>query len=183
MVVIVISGMPGCGSSTTSALLSEKLGLKLFSAGNYTKKLAKEEEKINGKETARIVEFWKTIRGQSKEHHMAVEELQQKLADEGDVVIEGKLSIHFIKNADFKIWLKAPTETRAERYAKRDGHDGHRALEQLEAKEKSERDNWKRIYGFDYFDQETEADIVIDTSDKTPEEIVASIIKSIGEKK
>ena len=31
--------------------------------------------------------------------------------------------------------------------------------------------------------KEKEADIVIDTSDKTPEEIVASIIKSIGEKK
>jgi predicted cytidylate kinase len=182
MAVIVISGMPGCGSTTTGALLAEKLELKFFSAGSYTKRLAKDEEKIDGKETDRIVEFWKTIRGQSKEHHMAIEELQQKLAEEGDIVIEGKLSIRFVKNADFKIWLKAPTMTRAERYAERDGHDGIKAKQQLEEKEKSERENWKRIYGFDYFEQEKEADLVIDTSDKSPEQIVDIIIKSIRDK-
>ena len=183
MTVIIISGMPGCGSTTTGALLAEKLGLKFFSAGSYTKQLAKDEEKIDGKETERIIDFWKTIRGQSKEHHMAVEEMQQKLADQGDIIIEGKVSIRFVKNADSKVWLKAPTETRAERYAKRDGHDGKKAMQDLEAKEKAERESWKRIYGFDYFDQEKEADLVIDTSNKAPEDIVNVIIKFIGDKK
>jgi len=76
MVVIVISGMPGCGSSTTGLMLAEKLGLKFFSAGDYTKKIAKEEENINKKLTERIVDFWNTDRGKSKDHHMSVEDME-----------------------------------------------------------------------------------------------------------
>ncbi len=182
MVVIVISGMPGCGSTTTGALLAEKLGLKFFSAGNYTKQLARDEEKIDGKETERIVNFWDTLRGKSKDHHMSVEELQQKLVKEGDIIIESKLGIHFLK-ADFRVWLKAPKEIRALRYVKRDSISLADAVSFLRKKEAAERDNWRRIYSFDYFDQEKEADIVIDTSDKTPEEIVEIIIKAIGNKK
>ena len=182
MTVIVISGMPGCGSSTTARLLAEKLGLKFFSAGKHTKKLAEEAEKLYYKETERIVEFFKTDRGKSKDHHMSVEELQQNLANEGDIVIESKLGIRFIKNAAFKIWLKAPFETRSERSVKRDEISTEDANKFLKEKENAERENFKRIYNFDYFDQEKEADLVIDTSDKSPEEIVDIIIKFIEEK-
>jgi cytidylate kinase len=182
MVVIVISGMPGCGSTTTGALLAEKLGLKFFSAGSYTKQIARDEEKIDGKETERIIHFWNTIRGKSSKHHMSVEELQKQLVKEGDIIIESKLGIHFLE-ADSKVWLKAPEEVRALRYVKRDGISLADAVSFLRKKESAERDNWKRIYDFDYFSQEKEADIVIDTSDKTPEEIVEIIIKAIGNKK
>ncbi|MCX6818489.1 MAG: cytidylate kinase family protein [Candidatus Aenigmarchaeota archaeon] len=183
MTVIAISGMPGCGSSTTARLLAEKMNLKFFSAGDYTKELAKEEAKIDKNQTERIIDFWKTKRGQSKDHHMAVEELQQNIAKDGNIVIESKLGIHFIRNSDFKIWLKAPFKTRAERYVKRDGFHLEKAIGFLREKENSERANWKRIYGIDPFDQEKEADLVIDTSDKSPEEIVDIIIKAVRNKK
>jgi len=183
MTVITISGLPGCGSSTTGALLAEKLGLKFFSVGTYTKKIVREDEKIEKKQTEYAIDFWKTKRGKSRNHHVAVEVLQQKLAEEGDIVIESKLGIRFVKNSDFKIWLKAPTEARIKRYAQRDGNHEDKAKQQLEEKEKMERENWKRIYGFDYFDQEKEADLVIDTSDKSPEKIVDIIIKFMGNKK
>lgn len=181
MVVIAISGMPGCGSSTTGVLLAERLRLDFFSAGTYTKKMAMDVEKIDKKQTELAVEFWKTKRGKSKDHHMSVEKLQQDLAEKGNIVIESKLGIRFIK-ADFKIWLKAPFETRAKHYTKRDGISLKDAIKLLKEKENSERENWKRIYGFDYFDQEREADLVIDTSDKSPEEIVDLIIKSMKSK-
>ena len=182
MVVVVISGMPGCGSSTAARLLAKKMRLKFFSAGDYTKKIAKEEEKIDKKLTERIVHFWNTHRGKSKEHHMSVEETQQNIAKKGNMVIESKLGIHFIENSDFKIWLKAPFKTRAERYVNRDKISIDDATKFLRDKENHERENWKRIYGFDYFGQEKEADLVIDTSDKSPEEIVNIIIKFIGNK-
>ena len=182
MVVIVVSGMPGCGSSTVARLLAKKMKLKFFSAGDYTKKVAREEEKIDKKQTERIVDFWKTDRGKSKEHHLSVEELQQNLAKKGKIVIESKLGIRFLK-ADFKIWLRAPLRTRAERYVERDKIPLDNAIKFLREKDNTERKNWKRIYGFDYFDQEKEADTVIGTGDKLPGEIVDIIIKFMGNKK
>jgi len=181
MVVIAISGMPGCGSSTTAKLLAEKMEVKFFSAGDYTKKLAKDEEKIDKKQTERIVDFWETKRGKSKKHHMAVEELQQNLAKKGNIIIESKIGIHFLKS-DFKIWLKAPLKIRARRYVKRDKIPLKNAISFLRKKQDSERKNWKRIYGFDYFDQEKEANLIINTGNKKPKEIVDIIIKSIGDK-
>jgi len=80
------------------------------------------------------------------------------------------------------VWLKAPFETRSERYVNRDKISLTDAIRFLLEKEKSERENWKRIYEFDYFDQEKEANLVIDTSDKKPEEVVDLIIKSMKEK-
>ena len=50
----------------------------------------------------------------------------------------------------------------------------------MKEKEKLERDNFQRIYGFDQFDLEKEADLIIDTTDKTPEEIVEEIIKNVN---
>ena len=41
MPVIVISGKPGCGSSTTAKLLAKKLNLRHFSLGDYNKAHAK----------------------------------------------------------------------------------------------------------------------------------------------
>ncbi|MFH0832463.1 MAG: cytidylate kinase family protein [Candidatus Aenigmatarchaeota archaeon] len=177
--IVVVSGMPGCGSTTTARLLAKKLKLKFFSVGAYTKKIMREDMKIDKKETERSVDFWKTKRGKSKEHHVTVERMQEDLAKRGDIVIEGKISIRFIKNADFRIWLKAPLNVRAKRYVKRDNLMLKDAMRFLKEKQRDERENWKKIYGFDYFIQEKEADLIIDTMNKKPEEIVKMIINSI----
>ena len=83
---------------------------------------------------------------------------------------------------DLSIWIKAPQSVRAARYAKRDIISLEKAKKQLIEKESVERKNFKKIYGFDYFDQEKEADLVIDASNKSPEEIVSIIIERIRKK-
>lgn len=179
-IVIVISGMPGCGSTTTGKHLAEKLGIKFFSVGHYFKSLSHK-----GKETERAVNLWKSDTGKNIQFNKkgdtnALEEMQIALAKSGNIVIESKLGIRFLgEYADLRVWLKAPLHTRAERYAKRDGISAIEAAKLLEEKQKLERRNFKKIYGFDFFDQEKEADIVIDTSHKTPEQIVAEIIKTV----
>ncbi len=170
---IVISGMPGCGSSTVAELLSEKLKMDFFSLGKYTKK----QFQVEG-ETQSAIKQWSTELGSSKEFHQKSDTMQQNLAKHGNIVIESKLGIHFVsKLADLKVWLEAPIHIRAQRYAKRDNLEYGEALEMLEKKEAVERKKWKEMYGFDYFDQRKDADLVIDTSNKTPEEIVDQIIR------
>ena len=176
MVVIVISGQPGCGSTTTGKLLSEKLGTNFFSVGHYFKSLDK------GKETEKAVKVWKSDAGKRLQFKKKgdlnyIEELQIALAKSGSIVIESKLGIKFLKDyADLKVWLKAPIKVRAQRVAKRDRIPLEEAVKILKEKEAIERRNFKKIYGFDFFQLEKEADIVIDTSSKTPRKIVAEIM-------
>ncbi len=176
MAVIVISGQPGCGSTTAGKLLSERLSINFFSVGHYFKSLDK------GKETERSVKIWKSGAGRSLQFKKKgslnyIEELQIALAKSGSIIIESKLGIRFLKEyADIKIWLKAPIEVRAQRVAKRDKIPLKKAIVILKEKEAIERRNFKKIYGFDFFQLEKEADIVIDTSSKTPKKIVAEIL-------
>lgn len=171
MPVICVSGQPGCGTSTVAKLLAQKLKLKYFSPGQYFKSQSKE------KETLAAVNVWRTQRGASKGFHEDIDGLQRALAEEGNIVIDGKLSIRMIKNADLKVWLKASTKKRTERIMKRDSIGYEEASAQLIEKETLERDSWKRIYGFDYFEQEKEANFVLDVSDLNPEQTADKIIK------
>ncbi len=180
MVVIVISGQPGCGSSTTAKLLARKLKLKHFSVGDYNKSHAS----AKAKETDKSITFWKTRKGSSKKFHVDSDELAKRYAGKGNIVIDGKLTVRMLKGLyDLSVWLKAPRSVRAKRYAKRDNTSIREASQKLTEKEKLERSNWLRIYGFDYFDQEKEADLVVDTSNKKPEKIVEIIIKRLEAEK
>jgi len=176
MPVIVISGQPGCGSSTTTRLLAKKLRLKRFSVGDYNKRVARKF--ASGKESQRALSFWKTRYGSSRKFHVDSDKMSLKVAKKGNVVIDGKLAIKLLKgHYDVAVWLKAPKNIRAERYAKRDKLKLNEAKRILKDKERLERRNWKRIYGFDYFKQDKIADIVIDAGKKTPVQRTNEIIR------
>lgn len=177
MIVITISGMPGAGSSTNSKLLAKRLNLAHFSAGDYYKKNAVREG-INEKETATATEALK-----KKGVDISIERIQDDLAKKGNIVIEAKIAVHYLKKkADFSIWLKASDEVRAKRIMGRDDLTEKEALKIIKERDKIERESFKKTYGFDTFDQEKEADIVIDTGNKKPEDIVNMIVKEINKK-
>ena len=178
MPTIIISGQPGAGSSTTAKLLARALGLKHWSAGEYTKQFGK-----SVKETERAVEAWKDAAA-TKEFHVALDEKVVEIAKAGNVVIDGKLAIHFAKKyADFTIWVKCPTAVRAARVAQRDKVSITEAGKVLIEKESLERSKFKEFYGFDPFDQAGQADLVIDTSIAPPEKIVEKILDTLKKNK
>jgi predicted cytidylate kinase len=185
MVVIAIAGQPGCGSSTTGKMLAKKLGIEYFSLGTWNKSQVLE---LRGKrtktETEDSIAVWKHEKGSSKDFHFSSDMMQKTKAAEGKVVIDAKLSIHMLRGfCDMSVWLKADFEVRAKRVAKRDKIKSRAAHARLREKEGLERENWLRIYGFDYFEQEKEADLVIDVGEKKPAEIVDIILKEIKKRK
>ena len=177
MPLIVISGEPQSGSSTSAKLIAKKLNLRHWSAGDYVKSFGKAE-----KETERSVTAMSSEQGQSKEFHENVDKKQIEEAKKGDVVIDAKLGIHFLKDfADLTVWLACPTEERARRVAERDKvslEEGRKLTAEIE---RIGRETYKRIYDFDYFNQKGRADLVIDTVENDPEQVAAKVIEAYEE--
>lgn len=178
-IVIAVSGPPGAGTTTIAKRLASKLKLNYFSPGKFQKSFGKSK-----KQSIAALEVWKTDFGSSKKFHEYIESMQIERARRGSVVICGKLSVHFLKGlADFRIWVEASLEARARRSSYRDRISVEDATNKISKRENIEREEWKRIYGFDYFDQKNEADLVIDNSNLTVEEAVERIVNFIKLKK
>lgn len=175
--VIAISGPPGAGTSSIAKGVAKKLNLRYLSPGKTYKSF------LNEKEAKAALDFWKTSFGKSRKLHEYLDKNQIKEAKKGNIVICGKLSIHFLKKiADCKVWVEAPLEVRARRTAKRDKISFKKALREISEREKIEREKWKEMYGFDYFDQKYSADFVLDNSKLTLKEAVNKIIQFTKEK-
>jgi len=157
--VIVISGPPGVGTSSIAKKIAKKLNLRYLSPGKTYKSF------LNEKEAKSALDFWKTSFGESKELHRKLDENQIREAKKGNIVICGKLSIHFLKDiANYKIWVEAPLEVRARRTSNRDKISFEEAIKEISEREMIERNKWRGIYGFDYFDLKNEAYFVLDNS-------------------
>lgn len=171
---IAISGPPGAGSSSVAKSLARKLNLRYFSPGEFFKSYSKSKKALK---------VWKK-EGRKKKFHQRIDEDQIKRAKEGNIVICGKLSIFFLKDiADLKVWVDCPFKIRVKRIAKREKIPVFKAFEEVKEREKIEREEWKRIYGFDYFNSRNLADLMVDSSKKTPEEITNEIINFIKGRK
>jgi len=85
------------------------------------------------------------------------------------------------RNEFNELALKTLEKVRAERYVKREKGkiSSEEAINLILKKDELEKNTFKEMYGFEPFHQEKEADIVIDTSDKTPEQVVEEITSSI----
>ena len=110
---VAISGKSGCGNTTVSTLLAEKLGVKLI---NYTfRQLAAEK----GLTLAQVIENAKT----DDSYDIFVDNHQVELAKAEPCVLGSRLAIWMLKEADLKVYLFASDETRANRILNREGGD------------------------------------------------------------
>lgn len=175
MTVVTISGLPGSGTTTVAKILEEKTSITYVYSGDIFRKMAK-------KYGMPLEEFGRYC----EKHKEADEELdryQLEILEKGDVILEGRLAgwIAYRNNiSSLKVALEADLETRAKRIVKRENGDIKKRKQEIESREKSEATRYKKYYDIDVCDTSI-YDLVIDSSDKTPEEIVGIIFKEIKE--
>ena len=168
---VAISGKSGCGNTTVSTLLAQKLGVKLI---NYTfRQLALEK----GMTLAQVIEAAKNDDSYDK----YVDKHQVELALAEPCVLGSRLAIWMLKEADLKVYLFANDQTRANRVFNREGGDLQAIRDFTAMRDREDTSRYKEFYGIDNNDYQF-ADIIIDVNSKTPDEIVQIIVEKLAEK-
>ncbi len=168
--IITISGPIGSGKTTVAKALSEKFNLRHISAGKVFRDMAK-ERKMSLQEFSKLAE-------ENPEIDREVDQRQIALAKNGNVVIDGRLSAHLIKDADLRIWLKASIEERARRVSMRENISYEVALKETLAREASEKKRYKEIYNID-IDNLEPYDVVLNTELWDAENIIEVITNMV----
>ena len=173
MTVVTISGLPGSGTTTVAKLLEKKTGITYVYSGDIFRKMAR-------KHNMSLEDF-----GRYCENHKEVDEeldrYQLEILEKGNVILEGRISgwiAHRNAIDSLKVVLEADLEIRVERIIKREKGDFKKRKHEIVEREKSEATRYKKYYDVDVSDTSI-YDLVIDSSDKTPEEIVEIIFKEI----
>lgn len=168
---IAISGKSGCGNTTVSTLLAEKLGVTLI---NYTfRQLAAEK----GITLAQVIENAKT----DDSYDIAVDTKQVELARSQNCVLGSRLAIWMLKEADLKVYLIASDDTRAKRILNREGGDLQQIKEFTAMRDREDSARYMKLYKIDNNEYEF-ADLKIDTATRTPEQIVSLILDYLQKK-
>lgn len=173
MTVITISGKPGSGKSTVANLLHEKLGVPYVYSGMLFRQSAEEHNMS-------LEEFGKYCEKNSKADK-ELDEKQVKILKKGNVILEGRLSgwIAYKNNiSSFKIFIDADIKTRSSRIVNREKGDLIKRQKEILERERSESARYKKYYNID-LDDTSIYDLVIDSADKTPEQIVTLILKHL----
>ena len=172
---ITISGPPGSGTTTVAKIVAQKLGLKLISAGDVFRQLAAKK--------GMTVEEFSQYAEENPEIDNLIDQTQKEMAEkEKDVVVEGRLSGWFVKNADLKVWIFADPEIRYSRIAKREGKDLAAVRQKTKLREELEKRRYWKFYSID-IDNWTIYDLVINSASFDAEGVADLILKAVEIKK
>jgi predicted cytidylate kinase len=103
--------------------------------------------------------------------------------DNPNVILEGRLVAHMLEKNGIpalKFFLTADLEIRAKRVVEREGSPLDVALKEMKEREDSEAVRYRSYYGIDIKGVDV-YDVVVDTGDKSPEQIVDLMVEKVKE--
>ncbi len=175
MTTITISGLPGTGKTTVAKLLEKQLGVRYIYSGEIFRKLAK-KQKMSLEEFSKYCETHQEIDEKLDQYQLAI-------LRKGNVIVEGRIAGWLAYQNHIpalKVLLEADINIRAYRIVKREPGDIEKRKKEILKREKSEATRYKKYYGIDV--RKTSIyDVIIDASEKTPEEIMEIIIQHLKE--
>ncbi len=170
---IAVSSKSGCGNTTVSTLLGEKLGYKIV---NFTFRQMAEE---------RGMDFWAFCALAEKDYEIdrELDRRQVEMAmEEDNCILASRLAVWMLKDADLKVYLTASEKTRAERIQKREGGSFEDRMRETLRRDRNDSARYMEVYGIDNSHPESVCDLIIETDNLTPEKIVDIIIGKVREK-
>lgn len=164
----------GSGKGTVSKLLADKLWYEIVSIGDMKRKLAAEMW-IN------IIEFnkmWDDPKN-AKEFDLKYEEYQKSLKLTDNIILDSRLGFYAQPKA-FKILLDVDEEVAWERIfkAKRETDKNttkKHAIDEVKERNSGDEARYQKLYNVDLWNPNN-YNLVIDTSERTPEEVLQIIL-------
>ena len=169
--IVAIGGPPGSGKTTVAERFAQAHAYALVSAGAKFRELAKARGlslDALGQAAEADPEIDRSL------DRAVLEEILRQDASGRDVIVDGRIQAHLLAQRrvpSLKVLIDAPLAVRAARIGGREEKDAQRAEREIVRRESSERRRYKAIYGIELADTSM-YDLVIDSSDKTPDRIV-----------
>ncbi len=167
---IAISGRSGCGNTTVTKLISEKLNLQMV---NYTFRNMAVELEIPFEEMCARAEL-------DSNYDLLLDQKQVEMASVGNTVLGSRLAIWMLKEADLKVFLTASPEVRAGRILNREGGDIQAQMQVTAARDARDHERYKKLYNIDNNEFDF-CDLIIDTDNIGPEAVANLIIAKAEE--
>lgn len=174
---ITLAGEIFSGKSTIGKMVASRLNYQFLSMGDIFRKEARDKGLT-------VVELSKLYEGTNAD--LKLDENLKALVNEPNLVVDGRMGWYFLKDS-FKVYLKASSEVKLERAlnssrgAEEELLNESEIVPHFETRRKSENVRYSLSYGVDVTD-ETHFDLIVDTSDMTPNEVVLYIIKKLVER-
>lgn len=173
--IITITGDLASGKSTVCDILCERLNYTKYSNGIYFRKLAK-------KYNMDVTSFGKYVQVHPDIDREIENNTKEYVKDHENLIIDARLGFYSVPES-FKIYLKVDLEVSAFRALndeKRKDTENFNTLEEqkedIKLRYELENKRYKKIYNVDRTNMDN-YDLVIDTTDKTIEEVVNTILE------
>lgn len=173
--IISITGRPCSGKSTIAKLIAEKHGFKRIGVGD----LFKEEAKKRGLSS----EEFNALCMSDPSYDFYIDKQSEILGKKYDgkkYIFDSRLAWHFVPNS-FKVFVTLDDDTMIDRLVNSDREGKEKYSSKSEAKKSLknrqalETKRYKKLYDIDLYDMNN-YDFVVDSSNKTPEELVEIIM-------
>jgi len=176
--IITIAGAPGSGKSSTAKGVARGLGYEHFSSGDLFRKMAAERG-LSVEEINFAAEKQRDIDRQVDEG------LRQMGKTKNHLVIDSRMAFHWIPGS-FKVFLDLDSAVALERtfnQLQTEGRTSQAGTTMNEVRDntlkrvESEKKRYWNLYAVDITDK-TQFDLVVDTADKSIEEVVNVVIEA-----
>ncbi len=176
---ISITGDLGSGKSSVAKIICRDLPFEYFSTGSLQRKLAAER----GMNTLDMNKFSESTKDVDDYIDNFLRDIEAGRNGDKPYILDSRLAWHFVPSS-FKVFIKVAPEIAARRVLsdklrsnEPDNKDLQSTMDSLQARMKSECKRFKEYYNIDYRN-ESNFDLVVDSSHQTAEEVAAAIIKA-----